>query len=493
MTASTDSSTNGPRPSAIDRALSIFAEVHPGEGIRVLLLFANIFLILTAYYVLKVVREALTLGGVELFGLGGDQIKAYLPAVMMVLLLGIVPAYGALVNSLSRIRLLNATMTFVIVTLVGFFFWGTASGVGTAIGLSFYIYLGIVNVFLIAQFWSFANDLHDEAQGKRLFAIIALGQSLGAVLGPRIAALGAGNVFALLLVSAGIFGLCILLYNVANRWAPAEDAPTKEETGEEEETTSSGGFKLVFQKRYLLLIALLILVSNVVNSTGEFILSNAATRYAAEAVPALGADQAAEVEALSSRLVADGEATDVLSAREAATKTLLKGARSSEIGRFYASFFFWVNLIGVLMQMFLVSRFMAIAGVRAGLFVLPLIVFGGYLAIALTGTLAVLRIAKTAENSVDYSLQNTIKQALFLPTTREEKYKAKAAIDTFFVRMGDTVSAVIVGVGVNVLGAGATEFAWLNVALVGLWLAIAFGIARAHRGLTGEDGAAAAT
>jgi len=157
--------TDAARAGIVDRIFAPFADVRAGEGLGVLVLFANIFLILTAYYVLKVVREALTIGGIELFGVGGDEIKAYLPAVMMVLLIGVVPAYGALVTAVSRTRLLNTTMGFTIATLVGFWAWGSATGVGTAIGLAFYVYLGIVNVFLIAQFWSFANDVYTESQG----------------------------------------------------------------------------------------------------------------------------------------------------------------------------------------------------------------------------------------------------------------------------------------------------------------------------------------
>ena len=89
------------RKSAIESLLSLFAEVRPGEGASVILMFANVFLILTAYYVLKVVREGLTIGGIQLFGLGGDEIKAYLPAVMTVLLLAVVPLYGALASAVA--------------------------------------------------------------------------------------------------------------------------------------------------------------------------------------------------------------------------------------------------------------------------------------------------------------------------------------------------------------------------------------------------------
>ena len=146
-----------------------------------------------------------------------------------------------------------------------------------------------------------------------------------------------------------------------------------------------------------------------------------------------------------------------------------------------------MNLIGVGIQMFLVSRIFKYFGVRAALFVLPVIAFGGYAAIALVGGLSVLRVAKTAENGADYSVQNTVKQALFLPTTREEKYKAKAAIDTFFVRFGDTASAILIAVGLHVLHMAPTHFAFLNVGLVSLWLFLNLGIAREHKKMVPHD------
>ena len=85
------------------------------------------------------------------------------------------------------------------------------------------------------------------------------------------------------------------------------------------------------------------------------------------------------------------------------------------------------------------------------LFFLPIIALGAYSAIAFVGGLTLLWVSKIAENSTDYSLQNTVRQALFLVTTREAKYKAKAAIDTFFVRIGDTMSAGVVALGIHVL------------------------------------------
>jgi AAA family ATP:ADP antiporter len=472
----------------LERLLSLFSDLRPGEAGNVLLMFANIFLILTAYYVLKVVRESLTIGGVELFGLGGDEIKAYLPAVMALLLLVVVPVYGAVASAVSRIQLINGTTLVVMGTLVLFWLWGRATGVGTAIGLSFYVYIGIVNVFLIAQFWSFANDIYTESEGKRLFAVIAIGQSVGAVLGPKIAGKGAGDVFALLLVSAGIFAVCLLLYNLINSRVSREQAGAEGGAGESgKPLEKGGGFKLVLTNRYLLLIAGMILVSNLVNTTGEYILSNAALTYAEEQVPSVPAAAQAAVDEKASQAVQQGQAENLQAAVATARDEALRSARSEVIGKFYGDFFFWVNLVGVITQMFLVSRIFKYVGVRAALFVLPVIAFGGYAAIGLIGGLTVLRFAKTAENSTDYSLQNTVRQALFLPTSREAKYKAKAAIDTFFVRFGDTASAGLVWVGLHVILLEARDFAFVNVGLVSIWLLLNVGIAKEHKKLVPDD------
>lgn len=456
--------------SLLERALGLVAEVEAGEGINVVLMFINIFLILTAYYVLKVIREALTIGGVVIFGVEGDEAKAYLSAIMAILLVGIVPLYGLLASKVDRIKLVQITMGFVIVCLGVFFVWGRATGVSTAIGLSFFVWLGIVNIFLVAQFWSYGNDIYTESQGKRLFVIIAIGQSLGAWVGPNLAKLGADHLFSLFIVCGAILVLCLGLYMLVNRREQGRDEESSSPRKVEEPLARDGGFQLVFQTRYLLLIALMILVTNLVNSTGEFILSNAAKNMAKEEA-SVSAVLGAEV---ARTITSEGDL-------DAAARQKLKDQRGPLIGKFYGSFYSVVNLVGLLVQMFLVSRIFKYLGVRVALFILPVIAFGGYLAIGVIGGILVLRIAKTAENATDYSLQNTVKQALFLPTSREAKYKAKAAIDTFFVRFGDAASAGVVWLGVHQLAFGAREFAYINVALCAVWIALCAGIAREHR------------
>ncbi len=130
-------------------------------------------------------------------------------------------------------------------------------------------------------------------------------------------------------------------------------------------------------------------------------------------------------------------------------------------------------------------KFWLISLMLVTLLVLPAIAFIGYTILAFFPILAAVRWAKTAENSTDYSLQNTVRNVLFLPTTREEKYKAKQAIDAFFWRAGDLLSAFLVLVGVNVLMFQTRHFAIFNLVLVAIWIVLAVFIGRRYVRLAG--------
>jgi AAA family ATP:ADP antiporter len=450
-----------PRHTILDRLLRPLSKVRPGEGLLAVLMLVCVLLILTSYYVMKTAREGLILTG-GTFGLRGSELKTYANGAMALSLVAVIPAYGALANRFRRIRLINVSYAIVIACLLGFYVLAHA---GAPIGLAFFSWLGLVSVFLVAQFWSYANDLYTEEQGKRLFAIIAIGGSLGAVLGPRIAQLA--DTFTLMLIAAGLLAACLVLFNAI------EHLEGRRRSGEEIASapiTGGGGFSLVLRDRYLVLIAAMLLVANLVNTTGEYILSNAAANHAAHVVPATAHPEL------------------VGAARDHA----ITADRRELIKAFYGEFFFWVNLVGFLIQAFLVSRVIEKLGVRRALFALPVIAFGAYAAIGAVGGLALIRVAKVAENGTDYSMQNTVRQTLFLPTARAVKYQAKAAIDTFFVRAGDTLSAVLVGIGIHELGFGSRQLALANLVLITLWMAIAAGIAHRHRSLTLAPGPPAA-
>ena len=162
------------------------------------------------------------------------------------------------------------------------------------------------------------------------------------------------------------------------------------------------------------------------------------------------------------------------------------------LGTYSANFQFWQNLLGVLIQCLLVSRVFKYLGVRGSILVLPAIALCSYSLIAAAPVFAFIWVAKVLENSTDYSLMNTVRGALYLPTGREAKYKAKQAIDTFCVRTGDVLSSLAVFTAVGVLGVGIRTMAVFNIAAVALWLLLAAGVIREHRKLTAAEGAEAA-
>jgi AAA family ATP:ADP antiporter len=155
------------------------------------------------------------------------------------------------------------------------------------------------------------------------------------------------------------------------------------------------------------------------------------------------------------------------------------------ISAFKADYFAWINAVGVLVQLFLVSRIIHRLGVRTALLVLPFVCFAGYGLVLVAPMLALIRVAKVAENSLDYSLQNTSRQALYLVTSRPEKYVGKTLVDTFLVRSGDALSALVVLVGSRV-GVSTRSFAAINLFLVGIWVLLVFRIGREYHRRSAE-------
>ena len=449
-----------------DRLLNLFAEVHPGEAGSALMLTASVFLLLTSYYVIKPVREALILTS------GGAEVKSYAAAGQAVLFLFAVPAYARLASRLPRLRLIGTVTLFFAGCLVAFYLLAQT---GVPVAIPFYLWVGIFNMMIVAQFWSFAIDVYSPAEGQRLFAILGFGASAGAVFG----SFAAGRLFAplgvhqLLLLAAGLLLASLGLTHAAaarrrqdalrapmGRPAPAAPsaAPRAEAQAPADERPlgRTGAFALIRRNRYLWLIAALMVLANWVNTTGEYLLGRVVRAAAQSAVDAG---------------TAGGLTTGQL------------------IGTFYADFFTVVNMVGLVTQLFLVSRLIKHLGVRICVLILPAVALGGYFLLAFLPVLAVVRWAKTAENATDYSLQNTVRNVLWLPTSREEKYKAKQAIDTICVRSGDVLSAALVYVGAGLLSFSITDFALVNLVLVALWLAVAAATGRRYQQLRSGEGA----
>src|SRR5262249_52758969 len=243
------------------RALSLVTDLRAGEATKALLLTANVFVLLASYYVLKTVREALILSE------AGAQVKSYSAAGQALLLLFVIPAYSFVASRITRSKLITWVTLFFVTNLALFYVLGVA---GFQVGVAFFLWVGVFNVLITAQFWAFANDVYDEESGKRIFPLVGIGSSLGAWAGAKLAGhlFTLMNAYDLMLVAAGgLFFSIILVRRIDGNQASETETPEKPLTGK-------GGFGLVLSNRYLLLIALMVLMLNLVNSLGEYLLGN---------------------------------------------------------------------------------------------------------------------------------------------------------------------------------------------------------------------------
>lgn len=422
--------------SPLERLLSIFTKIHPKEGRSVAFLFANSFLLMLAYYLLKPVREALILAE------GGAELRSYAVAMQAVLLLVAIPVYGKLFQGRKRLALLRTVIFFFAANLVIFFLLSLA---GISVGVPFFIWLGILSVTLVAQFWAFAADIYSVEAGHRLFAFIAVGSTLGSLVGAKASSLGMPymGAYGMMLLAAALLCFTVVLSALADINIPEASRGHSEEGHSPDSGSILSGFSIVLKDRYLLLIGVFVMLLNCINSTGEFILAKS--------------------------IVAQSEASVLADT----THQLTKG---EAIGNIYGDFYFYVNLFTLLIQLLLVRRIWQLVGIQGALLILPIIVFIGYGAISFLPVFWLIYLVKIAENSTDYSIQNTTRHALFLPVDREKKYKGKTCIDTFIWRLGDLLQAVLVYVGLNILNFGVEHFAMVNFALSTVWLAVAVAI-----------------
>jgi ATP:ADP antiporter, AAA family len=410
-----------------------FSKVEPAEVALVSVMTLAAFLLLTAYYLLKTVREPMILLQ------GGAEVKLYARAGQAVIMAVFVHFYGELARKVGRTKLLLIVFSFFVSNLVVF---ALLARTDWPIGLPFFLWVGVFSYTVVAQFWGLAADLCSEEQGKRLFPIIGGGSSIGAVVGARLAkSLVPFGASVLMLTAVGILVLCVALVFWAGRTPLRAVGPAT--TSSDQPLSAQGAFQLLAHDRYLLLIAGLVILLNWVNSSGEYLLDR----------------------------------TLLVAAREAGERGV---AADAYIGAFKADYFAWYNALGLALQLFAVSRILRVVGVQNALFFLPAFAVVAYSSAALFPVLAVMRVVKIGENSIQYSLQGTTRHALFLRASRVEKFVGKTAVDTVFVRLGAIASALTVWIGTKA-GWPLRVFATIDAGLALVWMVVVVAIAKEHR------------
>ncbi len=416
----------------IVRLLLPITRVRRSELFTALLLTLDVFVVLMAYACIKPVREAFILVLSH-----GPQDKIYLGAVVGLTTAVAVPLYARVATRPPRNRLIIGVTLFFASHLLLFWLWARSFGPSPALAVAFYVWISVFNMMIVAQFWAFANDVYSEEAGKRLFPLLGVGASLGAVCGSWLA--------RGLLDHIGTTGMLLLAAAVLAASTPIVQIVHLRET----RVATDGGvrrslapvakrgeaFRMVIRDRYLTLIAVFAVLFTVIKTDGEFVLA---------------------------KLV-----------KQAAEHTVGHAALAGYIGSVYARYNLYVDVGSLVLELFVVSRVVRRLGVGVAFLMLPFVALAGNMTLAVFPLLLVALPCRVAENATDYSMNNTALNMLWLPTSRRAKYIAKEAVDTFFVRMGDVTSAALVFVAASIFAVPVRGFVLANLVFVVLSIVVA--------------------
>jgi AAA family ATP:ADP antiporter len=456
------------RLSRLERFLCLFTEVRPGEGVTAVLMFVNVFLLLCAYYFVKPLREA-WISVTDVMGIEPGQLRAYSAFAQSLVLLPVIAWYGQLSDRMHRSTLITRATLFCMSNLVIFFIWRPGGPFDAIPGaaLAFYIWVSMFGLFVVAQFWTFAADIYTDERGRRLMPMIAIGATGGAAFGSSVVTpmiKGAEFGADVLLLAALVpltFSIALTRVVDTKEGGGAKKEPTSEPKTPQDEKPR-GGLAMIATSRFLIAAAAITLLLNWVNTNGENLLFRVIVEFLQEEVAEKGLSDPVAVDAFTK----DG------------------------VAAFYGNFYTWVNAVALILQALVASRLLKYGGFGVILLMLPVISLLSYAAMALVPILLVIKVMKIAENSTDYSINNTARNVLWLPTTSEMKFKCKPAIDTILVRLGDGFAAATVWFGTNVIALSNQGYASLNVALVLVWLGASIVLIREHRKMTEANAAA---
>jgi AAA family ATP:ADP antiporter len=353
--------------------------------------FLYFFSVLCGYYILRPLRDEMGIVG------GVKNLPWQFTATFVVMLLA-VPLYSAVVARFPRRKIIPVVYRFFALNLLAFLFLDRAGVSEVWVARIFFVWVSVFSLFVVSIFWSFMVDTFRAEQGKRLFGSIAVGGSLGAIAGPFLAALlvkpfGRAGLYvaAALLLEAAVFFVRRLV-----AWAGSHDSG---DVGRAPDGAVGGGvlsgFRLAFSSPYLLAVVGMMLAYTITSTV-------------------IYADQARIIGATIQN-------SDVRTA-------------------LFAKIDLWVNVVAAIVQGVATGRVLTVLGLGVALCVLPLLTAGGFVGLGLVPGLATLVAVQIARRGVQYGLERPSREVLFTVVSSEEKYKAKAFIDTVVFRGGDAAA-----------------------------------------------------
>ena len=440
----------------LDRLKNEFFDIRAGEWPKALGLSAYFFLVIAIFWVLKPIKRGLIISyfgdhPLHLAGwvLSGAQAEQVGKVLNMFVAFAVVGLFTWLVRRYARHYLI---LIFCGVFGGLFLLFGTVIENIEAFGpsgvWSFYVTGDIWTTVMVATFWAFANDLNTGPEAERLYGIVGLGGVLGGFVGASVVtglveSMGRSTVvFACLVPTALIAGLAVWIHHRECEKAPDIPCTPEEREVLNEDNAFLEGAKLVFQSKYLLGIAAVLGLYEMVSNIVDFQLA-----------------------------------------------AIVEKQVTTEVKRdtFFGIVGQATSLVSIGVQLFLTSFVMKRYSVKAALLFLPVAILGGTIGFVALPTLLFVGFMSVSDNALNYSINQSAKEALYTPTTQDEKYKAKSFIDMFVQRAGK-VLAVALNLGLTALVI--TDVRWLSVAvgiLLVAWIAVIRFLGRRYEERKDED------
>ena len=404
----------------ITNFFQILSKIKEREIKAVIFSFLFVVVLMTAYYILRPVRDAMASDWT-------DAEVSLLWTLNFFISAGIVALYGAAVSKF-RFRLLVPIMYGIFaLSFVIFYFLGSISEDRILIDKAFYVWVSVFSLFHISIFWSFMSELFTKEQSGRLFGIIAAGASIGGLIGPSITALFSVSlgIDSLMLIGSMmllipipiIFYLQLLKTTDLNN-GTSDLPPTNQPIG----GNPIAGFKMLFSNPYLISIALFIFLYTGISSFVYFELKN-----------------------------------------------LLSDLSRPERSMIWAQMDLAVNVLSISMGLFVTGRIVSRFGMSVTIALVPVIVCIGLLVLAISPLLGVVMILQIVRRAGNYGVTRPAREMLFTLVDRETRFKAKPVIDIVAYRGSDMLMAWLFTGLTQGLGLGLAAVAAIGAGIAALW------------------------
>jgi len=381
----------------LHKILSRIADVKQGEGTISVLLFSYFFFITAPYYIIKPLRNAF-----YLHTMGAKKLpQAYL---LTAILMGFIVAFHSKVQEkISRQFLIIFSLIFFIIT--SFLFWVFFPYEWSWLAIAFYLWVNIFIIVLVTQFWITVNDIFNPREAKRLIGFFGSGGILGGLVGGELTGFLAKSKvdFDLLLLAAGMLIVCAIVVEYIFIWQrkripTAFDADIKEEEKEPGKVGFKDCFYAVKNNYYLKLLAAVVVITIIIGTLIDFQFNSVV------------------------------EKTGIL---------------SRNLTAFYGHFFGGLLVFSFLIQLLFTSNIIRRYGILIALLLYPLTLLFCSLGIAIFVNIYFAILLRGSDKSLHYSLNQSVRELIYIPISPEIKYKAKVFIDMFLNRFSKSIAAVV--------------------------------------------------